>query len=293
MSLGSADSRAYVSGRIRNVLRLLQRRALPAVLVPAAVVLVTSGSGLVSAGVPNSLPAPPPAVRVAPTSLNFGNTVVGKKISETFSVANTGTLSVNASHATVSSSEFSALGFALPFSSAVGQSSLFQVWSEARSTENVMGTFVRRRPRIKMNATSLNSGSAAAGTPVKCTLTLTNAGGANLNSSLVSVSGDPFGGSCITTRSTIAPDGTAELYLSFSPTTVGSDSGSITSPSEDPHTPTTINALLGSETSTVIDPTITTPPANQTVTAGQTATFTVVAAGTAPFSYQWQKNGTA
>src|SRR6266700_2620801 len=40
-----------------------------------------------------------------------------------------------------------------------------------------------------------------------------------------------------------------------------------------------------------VAPTITTPPANQTVTAGQTATFTVVAAGTAPLSYQWQKNG--
>jgi len=38
-------------------------------------------------------------------------------------------------------------------------------------------------------------------------------------------------------------------------------------------------------------PTITTQPANQTVTAGQTATFTVVAAGTAPLSYQWQKKG--
>src|SRR2546426_866723 len=38
-------------------------------------------------------------------------------------------------------------------------------------------------------------------------------------------------------------------------------------------------------------PTITTQPGNQTVTAGQTATFTVVAAGTAPLAYQWQKNG--
>ncbi len=38
-------------------------------------------------------------------------------------------------------------------------------------------------------------------------------------------------------------------------------------------------------------PTITTQPANQTVTAGQTATFTVVAAGAAPLNYQWQKNG--
>jgi len=40
-----------------------------------------------------------------------------------------------------------------------------------------------------------------------------------------------------------------------------------------------------------VAPTITTQPANQTVTAGQTATFTVVASGTAPLSYQWQKNG--
>jgi hypothetical protein len=40
-----------------------------------------------------------------------------------------------------------------------------------------------------------------------------------------------------------------------------------------------------------VAPTITTQPANQTVTAGQTATFAVVAAGTAPLSYQWQKNG--
>src|SRR5580704_18175469 len=38
-------------------------------------------------------------------------------------------------------------------------------------------------------------------------------------------------------------------------------------------------------------PTITTSPGNQTVTAGQTATFTVVASGTAPLSYQWQQNG--
>src|SRR5229473_2748645 len=41
----------------------------------------------------------------------------------------------------------------------------------------------------------------------------------------------------------------------------------------------------------LVAPTITTQPASQTVTAGQTATFSVVAAGTAPLSYQWQKNG--
>ena len=39
-------------------------------------------------------------------------------------------------------------------------------------------------------------------------------------------------------------------------------------------------------------PTIITQPSNQTVTAGQNATFSVVATGSSPLSYQWQKNGT-
>jgi hypothetical protein len=38
-------------------------------------------------------------------------------------------------------------------------------------------------------------------------------------------------------------------------------------------------------------PSIVTQPASQTVNAGQTATFSVVAQGAAPLSYQWQKNG--
>jgi hypothetical protein len=38
-------------------------------------------------------------------------------------------------------------------------------------------------------------------------------------------------------------------------------------------------------------PTITAQPVNQTVTAGQTATFSVLASGTAPLGHQWQKNG--
>src|ERR1700728_137484 len=38
-------------------------------------------------------------------------------------------------------------------------------------------------------------------------------------------------------------------------------------------------------------PSITSQPASQTVSVGQTATFSVVACGTAPLSYQWQKNG--
>jgi hypothetical protein len=43
----------------------------------------------------------------------------------------------------------------------------------------------------------------------------------------------------------------------------------------------------------VVAPSITTQPASQTVTAGQTATFAVAANGTAPLKYQWRRSGTA
>ena len=42
-----------------------------------------------------------------------------------------------------------------------------------------------------------------------------------------------------------------------------------------------------------VAPSITTQPASATVIAGASATFSVVAAGTAPLSYQWQRSGTA
>jgi hypothetical protein len=57
------------------------------------------------------------------------------------------------------------------------------------------------------------------------------------------------------------------------------------------------NATSAAATLTVnavaVAPSITTQPQNQTVMQGTTATFTVVASGTAPLSYQWSKNGTA
>ena len=60
---------------------------------------------------------------------------------------------------------------------------------------------------------------------------------------------------------------------------VSNSAGSVTSN----NATLTVNAL--------IPPSITTQPANKTVTAGQTATFSVTATGTAPLSYQWKKNG--
>ena len=56
---------------------------------------------------------------------------------------------------------------------------------------------------------------------------------------------------------------------------------------------TTSNSATLTVNTTPVAPAITTEPANQTVTAGQTATFSVVASGTAPLTYQWNRNGAA
>ena len=53
---------------------------------------------------------------------------------------------------------------------------------------------------------------------------------------------------------------------------------------------TSNSAALTVNAATPAAPQITTQPANQTVTVGQAATFTVIASGTPTLTYQWQKN---
>jgi len=56
---------------------------------------------------------------------------------------------------------------------------------------------------------------------------------------------------------------------------------------------TSNTATLNVSGTAVVAPSITTQPVSADVTVGQMATFAVAVTGTSPFSYQWQKNGTA
>jgi hypothetical protein len=92
-------------------------------------------------------------------------------------------------------------------------------------------------------------------------------------------------------KSGINISGASATSYTTSATTV-TDSGSnfdvvITNPAGS----ITSNAATLSVNPAPTAPTVTTQPANQTVTVGQTATFSVVATGTAPLTYQWQING--
>ena len=54
-----------------------------------------------------------------------------------------------------------------------------------------------------------------------------------------------------------------------------------------------VTSRAASLTVSTVAPSLTSQPADQSIHVGQTAMFTVVAAGSAPLSYQWQRNASA
>ncbi len=84
-------------------------------------------------------------------------------------------------------------------------------------------------------------------------------------------------GASYTTPATTSTDNGSQFVV-----TVSNSAGSVTS-----------SAAILTVNAAAVAPTITTQPKSQTITAGQTATFSVTASGTAPLGYQWAKNGAA
>jgi hypothetical protein len=105
----------------------------------------------------------------------------------------------------------------------------------------------------------------------------------------------------------VVATGTSPLSYQWQKNSVdiaGATSASYTTPATNPSDDgsayqVVVSNAVGSATSTAatlnvnVAPTIGTQPSDQTVTEGATATFRVVASGTPPLSYQWQKNGVA
>src|SRR6266404_2080206 len=96
-----------------------------------------------------------------------------------------------------------------------------------------------------------------------------------------------------TCGSSVAAGASCTISVKFTPTAAGTRTGTLTLTDNAPNSPQTISLTGTGSTASVVAPSITTQPASQTVTVGQTATFTVVATGTSPLTYQWKKNGTS
>src|SRR5712692_2227311 len=138
------------------------------------------------------------------------------------------------------------------------------------------------------SSTSVSFGNIATGSKSLRTLTITNTGTASILISKATASGAGFSVVGGTSSVSIAAGKNHAFQIQFAPQAAGNVSGNLVVASDASDSTLTVS-LSGTG---MAAPSITTQPASQTVTAGQSATFNVVARGSGTLTYQWKKNGT-
>jgi hypothetical protein len=136
--------------------------------------------------------------------------------------------------------------------------------------------------------TSLAFGQVAVGSTSRLSVLVKNTGSTNVAISGASASGSAFEISGPTMPLTLSSGQSATWISSFTPRAAGIASGSF-SVMGSGSTPLAVIQATGSGETLL--PSVTSQPASQSATAGQKATFSVTASGTAPLSYQWMKAG--
>ncbi len=158
----------------------------------------------------------------------------------------------------------------------------------------LVGFGAKAEAGVTVSPTSIHFGTKAVGTvSAPATVKLSNDGsryvkfgGVSLKSSQFSYSGPA--GSFI-----LGPGQSLSVTVSFQPTLAQASSARLVFLRNNGSRYSV--ALYGTgiaPDATAQPPVITTQPVSRSVTAGQTATFSVSVSGTAPFTYQWRKNGT-
>jgi len=204
------------------------------------------------------------AFQVSPTTVNFGKVGVGKQTTQTIAVANTGTMPVSITQATVSNPQFSLTGVTLPMSVATGQSGNFTVAVTPSATGTLSGTLtvqgsagaapavvnlsataVAAAPQMSLSSASIQFGTVGIGSTANMNLTISNTGSADLTVSAVSLTGAEFSVSGITTPKTIVAGQSAVAGLSFQPKVGGAAAATLSIMSNDPAHPTMSVAMAG------------------------------------------------
>ncbi len=143
---------------------------------------------------------------------------------------------------------------------------------------------------LSLSPAAITFGNVPVGSASNQSLSVTNSGSVAVTISQATATGAGFSIGGASLPLTVSPGNTFTFTAGFAPTAAGNATGSATIISAQLSSPLTIQ-MTG--TAMAVAPAITSPPIAQSVLIGQTATFSVVASGTAPLSYQWQKNGAA
>jgi hypothetical protein len=280
---------------------------------PSAAGILTGNLSLSTSGnvSPNSVPLTGTGVQsqqtlsltVSPQSVSFGNVQVGSSGSQTVSLLNTGTGSVNVSQATMAGNGFGMTGLAVPMTLGAGQSTAFTVSfapagagsasgnisvvsNAANSVSTVALTGMGVQPQISVAPGSVSFGPVTVGQTSSQAVTLTNAGGAYLNITQLAGPGTGFSLSGLALPFTLAPGKSTAFTVSFTPTSGASFAGSLMLVSNAPTSPTTI-PLSGTGSAQVLQLTPSTTSlifGNQALNASATQSVTLTNTGNAAVS---------
>lgn len=200
-----------------------------------------------------------PQISVAPSSLSFGNLVVGTSGTQKLTISNPGTATLNVTQATLAGTGFTTSGLALPLSLAPGGASSFNVGFAPASAGAVSGsiTLISNAPasslvipfsgsgvastlQLSVSPTSLSFGNLVTGTSATKNVTISNTGNSSVSVSQISATGTGFSTSGVALPLTLAAGQSTSLGVKFAPASAGTLSGSVTVVSNAANSPATL-----------------------------------------------------
>jgi hypothetical protein len=243
------------------------------------------------------------SLTVSPQSINFGNVPVGSSGSQNVSLLNTGNGPVNVSQATMGGNGFGMTGLGLPMTLGPGQSTAFTVSfapagaggasgnisvvsNAANSVSTVALSGMGVQPQISVAPASVSFGTVTVGQTSSQTVTLTNAGGANLNITQLTGPGTGFSLNGLALPLALGPGKSTAFTVSFTPTSGASSAGSLMLVSNAPTSPTAI-PLSGTGSAQVLQLTPSTTSlsfGSQTLNASATQSVTLTNTGNSAVS---------
>ena len=202
-----------------------------------------------------------PGLASTPLAVSFGNVGVGGSGTASVNLTDTGSASVTISQASVTGAGFAMTGspagqtiqpgqtvsFVTKFSpSSVGNASgNISISSDApNSPMSIALTGAGTQPGLASTPSAVSFGTVVVGSSGSASVNLSNTGSANVTISQASATGAGFTMTGSPAGQTIQPGQSISFTAQFSPTTVGSASGSISISSNAPNSPMTI-ALAG------------------------------------------------
>ncbi|HEB74979.1 MAG TPA: choice-of-anchor D domain-containing protein [Nitrospirae bacterium] len=210
-----------------------------------------------------------PNISVTPTTLAFGNVVVGTTSApQTVTISNTGTADLTVTNVVLTGDtdfDVASTTCTVPVlapgascsadvvftpSSLGGKTALVTIYSDDPDTPSLevtlTGTGVAAEPDITVTPTSVDFGSVTVGDSDSRTVTVKNDGTADLVITSVSTPADPFSvtdDGC--SGQTLAPADSCTVTVDFAPTSAGTFSDSIVISSDDPDESTVTVSLSG------------------------------------------------